>query len=128
MGSVQRTVIFAYLIIGVLVAITLARMLGTVALAAGIPDPTILGKIVLTDLIGVAIAGGVAFWLYRKPDVHEWALDVVNELRKVTWPSRKETQTATVVVIVATLLAAVVLAVFDQMWALVTGLLYTRGA
>lgn len=128
MGSVQRTVIFAYLIIGVLAAITLARMFGTLALTAGIPDPNILGKIVLTDLIAAAIAGGLGFWLYRKPDIHEWSLDVVNELRKVTWPSRKETQTATVVVIVATLLAAVVLAVFDQMWALVTGLLYTRGA
>lgn len=127
MGSAQRIVIFVYLVVGLIAAITVARMINTLAVAAGIGDAALLGNNVhLSDVIGFVVAGAAAFWAYRNPAVHEWSLDVINELRKVTWPSRKETQTATVVVIVATLLAAVVLGIFDQMWALITGVIYSR--
>jgi preprotein translocase subunit SecE len=126
-GSAQRIVIFAYLFISVVAAITLARALSTLALALNVPDYPVLGSNgSLTDVIGFVVAAGAGIWAYRNPQVHEWSLDVINELRKVTWPSRKETQTATVVVIITTLLAAVVLGLFDQVWALVTSVIYSR--
>ena len=39
--------------------------------------------------------------------------------------SRKDTQTATVVVIVTTLIIAAILGVFDLVWAKLTGLIYS---
>ena len=38
-----------------------------------------------------------------------WALDIISELRKVTWPSRRDTANLTVVVIVVSLALGVVL-------------------
>ncbi len=42
-----------------------------------------------------------------------WALDIISELRKVTWPSRGETTHLTLVVIVVSLLFGLVLGVAD---------------
>ena len=42
-----------------------------------------------------------------------WALDIISELRKVTWPSRSETTHLTLVVIVVSLLFGLVLGVAD---------------
>src|SRR5262249_46793082 len=49
------------------------------------------------------LACGVAYALYKNDRVYELAAEVTNELRKVTWPSRKETRAATIVVIVTVL-------------------------
>jgi len=42
-----------------------------------------------------------------------WAMDIISELRKVTWPSRQEVFHLTVVVIVVSLLIGLVLGVAD---------------
>ena len=38
-----------------------------------------------------------------------WALDIISELRKVTWPTRRETANLTAVVIIVSLLLGVLL-------------------
>ena len=48
------------------------------------------------------------------------AIDIVAELRKVSWPSLPETRAATVAVIVASLIAAALLGLFDVLWQFVT--------
>ena len=49
-----------------------------------------------------------------------WALDIISELRKVTWPARSEVFHLTVVVIVVSLLIGVVLGAADLVfgWAI----------
>lgn len=42
-----------------------------------------------------------------------WAMDIISELRKVTWPTRQETLHLTVVVIVISLLFGLVLGAAD---------------
>jgi preprotein translocase subunit SecE len=42
----------------------------------------------------------------------------------VTWPTAKETRAATIVVIVMTLIAAVILFAFDLVWSQLTELVY----
>jgi len=51
-------------------------------------------------------------------------VEVTNELRKVTWPTRKETQAATLVVIVTVIVAAIFLGLFDAIWSWLTSLIY----
>ena len=43
------------------------------------------------------------------------------EIKKVTWPTRKETYQATIVVIVTVIIAAIFLQIFDAFWSRVTG-------
>jgi preprotein translocase subunit SecE len=82
------------------------------------PDPTI----VTAASAVVAVVG--AFVLYRSPNINVWAHEVAAELSKATWPTRKETRSATVVVLIVSLIAAVILGVFDAGWAAVTDLIY----
>ena len=58
---------------------------------------------------------GAAFCLMHG-STRQLASEVVEELTKVTWPTRAETGAATVVVIVTVLLCSAYLGVFDAMW------------
>jgi len=50
------------------------------------------------------------------PKVNDYLNEVVVELKKVTWPTRKETSAATIVVIITLLIMAVILYAFDMLW------------
>ncbi len=45
-------------------------------------------------------------------------------MKKVTWPTAKEVRSATLVVIVMAIVAAVILGVFDFVWSNLTELVY----
>jgi preprotein translocase subunit SecE len=61
---------------------------------------------------------------YRIPKYHRFVTEVSVELSKVTWPTRKETWAQTVVVVIVSIIAAVILGVFDAAWSAVTDLIY----
>ena len=73
----------------------------------------------------VLLGCGIALALYRNDRLFELAGEVTNELRKVTWPSRKETRQATVVVIITVLVFAMVLGLYDAFWSWLTTQIYT---
>jgi len=79
--------------------------------------------VVITALSAV-IAIGATVSLYRNERAHTLVVDVVAELAKVTWPSRKETYASTIVVIVTSLIAAAIVGAFDYVWSFLTDLLY----
>jgi preprotein translocase subunit SecE len=74
--------------------------------------------------IAAAVALFAGFVLYRNDRVYGLASDVASELEKVTWPTKKETQAATMVVIVTVIIAAIILGVFDFAWSKITDLIY----
>ena len=69
-------------------------------------------------LLVAAVAGVVA---YRNERVFAATVEVTRELEKVSWPTRKETSAATVVVIVTVAISALVLSGFDVVWAALAG-------
>lgn len=79
--------------------------------------------VVITAVAAVISLGGTVA-LYRNERAHTMVADVVTELAKVTWPSRKETYASTIVVIVTSLIAAGVVGAFDFVWSFFTDLLY----
>ena len=82
------------------------------------PDPAVI------SIGSIVVAGIVAWRMYSHADVKRWMTDVIGELTKVTWPMRKETSAATVVVIIASLIAAAILGAFDTAWSAITDLIY----
>lgn len=70
----------------------------------------------------LAVIAGVT--LYRNDRVYTLANEVASELKKVTWPTAKEIRTATLVVIVMSLISAALLGVFDLVWTNLTELVY----
>jgi len=79
----------------------------------------------ITDGIGIGLGALVAFLAWRHEPTFTKAQEITLELKKVTWPTRKETMAATTVVIVTVIISAILLGVFDLIWSWATGLLYS---
>ena len=56
--------------------------------------------------IGISVAFFITYLVWRHRPTQVAAGETVSELRKVTWPTRKETSQATIVVIVTVFIAA----------------------
>jgi preprotein translocase subunit SecE len=70
--------------------------------------------------LGLGIAFGAAAYAWTNQKARTVSNEIVAELRKVSWPSLQETKAATIAVIVASLIAAVLLGVFDVLWQFLT--------
>jgi preprotein translocase subunit SecE len=72
------------------------------------------------DLViqGVSLLLGSATFLVlrRHPVSNQFTNEVVEELSRVTWPTQKETSSATVVVIIMVLISGVILGALDYLW------------
>jgi preprotein translocase SecE subunit len=78
----------------------------------------------LVTLVAGAVAAGTTLILYRHPTMSRVSHEVVGELAKVTWPSRDEIQAATVVVIITSFIASLIIGGFDAVWSTLTDLIY----
>jgi len=70
--------------------------------------------------IGLAIAAVAAIYLWTNQKTHDVSLEIAGELRKTSWPSMAETRAATVAVIVASIISALLLGFFDIVWQFLT--------
>jgi len=74
----------------------------------------------LLNAVAVAGAGVAAYIAYRNERVFATVHDITRELEKVSWPTRKETSAATIVVLITVSIAAVILSGFDAIWSFFT--------
>ncbi len=98
----------------------LGRIIDFVARKANMPSPDATAVTAIAAF--GAIAGAVA--LYRHEKFGKFSREVAVELANVTWPTREETYNQTVVVIVVSVIASIILGVFDAAWSAVTDLIY----
>ena len=84
----------------------------------GTPDELLItvGSGLITVVTGVV--------MYRNDRIHTLANEVAAELKKVSWPTAKEVRAATIVVLVMSVIAAIILGVFDLVWSNLTELVY----
>jgi preprotein translocase subunit SecE len=76
-------------------------------------------------LVAAALLAAVGvLQAYRKEGVRIWADEVATELSKVSWPNRDAVMNGTLVVIVASAIAAVYVAVLDRFWGFLTTWVY----
>jgi preprotein translocase subunit SecE len=61
---------------------------------------------------------------YRKEGIRTWADEVAAELTRVTWPTRETVMNGTLVVVVASCIATVYVAILDRFWGFLTTLVY----
>ncbi len=78
----------------------------------------------VSTAIGFAAAAAVAVVVWRIPRTQTVSLEIALELRRVTWPSLRETRSATVAVMVASVTAAIILGIFDFIWGRLSALVY----
>jgi preprotein translocase subunit SecE len=120
----KRYVIIFYALAAVVVGFFLERVLQKSFAGLRVNDTNVFAGYTVSTLVGfgIAVATAVACWQIVK--VRTLALQVAEELRRVTWPSFRETRAATVAVIVASAIAAVVLGIFDFVWSWLSQQIY----
>ena len=74
-------------------------------------------------VVGFVLALALGIYAWRDEKLKRSSHEVVEELRKVTWPTGPETQTATTVVVISTILISFVLWMYDIFWVWTTGLI-----
>ena len=125
MQGVQRYIVFTFLGLSMLLWVTLSKVTAALAYAANVSDEPIIGsQFTLSTLIGLVIAAVSGFAGFKNEKANAFTGEVIGELKKVTWPAKKEIQTATVVVIVTTLILGLTLFLFDTVWGQLTGIIY----
>jgi preprotein translocase subunit SecE len=107
-----------FAVAGIILAWFLAKSGEWVWSYFGKPNSTYIG------LGSALIAGASTFIAWKNEELFTLAGEVAGELRKVTWPSRKELVSSTIVVIVTTIVASLLLGVFDGVWAWATHKIY----
>ena len=75
---------------------------------------------------GVGLALGLLSVIFgwKNVKLRTMAEETIDELSKVTWPTREETYTATVVVLVTSAISAVVIFGLDRFWSWFTDLIF----
>lgn len=128
--STQRILLLSYLVLGTLVGITLENLLGGMfsgVTALGFLNHSLFGLEGwnYATVLGYGIALALGLYCWRAPKVKEPATQVVEEMSRVTWPTLAETRAATYAVIIATLVCAAMLGLFDYGWGMLTETVYS---
>ena len=137
--GIQRYVLASFFTAAILAAYIMGKMLHGLWAWAANKDwfhsslPTLAAvsdddKGTFATVVGAVISLVLLIRTYRKASVRAWADEVANELLKVKWPTRKEVSNSTVVVIAASAVATVYLALLDRLWSFVTDLFYGTGS
>ena len=120
----RRIVAIAYVLAALALGIFLEKVFALVFAYVRVNDFEIAAGYALSTLLGFAVAAIAAVVVWRIPKTQAVSLEVALELRRVTWPSVRETRAATVAVIVASVIAAVILGLFDFMWSWLSSKVY----
>ncbi len=108
----QKIITLSFVVAGVLTALVLRILLESAAATWGV-----VARYYSQDWLqhGLPVVSGLAVFsaLQFNKKVQVWADEVVTELLKVVWPTRKDTVAMTVVVGVMLLISSLILGFFD---------------
>jgi preprotein translocase subunit SecE len=120
----KRIVAIAYVVATLALGVFLEKVVELVLSYSRVNDFAVIGDWSLSTVVGFALAAITAIVVWRIPKTQTVSLEVALELQRVTWPSLRETRAATVAVIVASAVAAVILGVFDMVWSWLSAKIY----
>jgi preprotein translocase subunit SecE len=120
----KRIVAIFYVLAAIVLGVFLEKISALVFSYSRVNDFAVFGDWTLSTVVGFALAAITAVVVWRYPKTQAVSLEIALELRRVTWPSLRETRAATVAVIVASAIAAVILGVFDFVWSWLSAKIY----
>ncbi|MFH1017601.1 MAG: preprotein translocase subunit SecE [Pseudomonadota bacterium] len=121
MGSERKWILLSYVFVAVLAAWVLNRLLMTGVQIAHIRNPMVMGVMPTTMVLSFAAMAIAAYFYFRQEKVNTFSSEVVQEMKKVSWPPRKNTYASTLVVLVAVIIAAGILGFYDFICAKIIG-------
>lgn len=108
----QKIMTLSFVTFSILIGLSLSLLLKTFAASFAI-----VARLHSIDLIKHGLPVGVALILFASLQFNKkvlaWGEDVALEIRKVVWPSRKDTTAMTIVVVIMVLISSVIITTFD---------------
>ncbi len=127
--SDRRVLGFTWLALALCLGLVLADLTSWGFASLGIANREFAGgSFDLSTVIALLLTVAVAMVSWRVPTVYDFCIETVAETRKVVWPTKKETRDHTVVVVVVSILIALMLWGFDQVWKRLFGYILNMGA
>jgi preprotein translocase subunit SecE len=120
----KRIVAIAYVLAAIAVGFFFEKVLEFGFSLGRVNDFEVVAGWSLSTVIGFVLAAALAFVVWRIPKTQTVSLEVALELRRVTWPTLRETRAATIAVIAASAIAAVILGLFDMVWSWLSAQIY----
>lgn len=114
--SNQRLANFAYFAVCLTLFIVIGQLLTQVWGYFNLSDGIRLGRFGLPWILAL-VTTVPTFWYLRQDKANNFVLEVISELREVTWPTRQDTTKKTMVVIVTVVVVSLILGGFDVVWA-----------
>ncbi|MFM7204401.1 MAG: preprotein translocase subunit SecE [Myxococcota bacterium] len=114
--SNQRIANFAYFLLSLVVLVVLGQLISQLWGYFGLSNAAIVGSFGWPWVISLIAVVGL-FMVLKRPTANNFTLEVVSELRQVTWPTYQDTTKKTVIVIVTVIILSVILGAFDLVWA-----------
>lgn len=112
----QRYVLLIFVAIALLVGVSAQSAFGALVDQFDFLDQRRLEFINDTTILSIVFAVATFVGLIRTMRAITYFDEVVDELFKVTWPTREETLRAATTVVVTTVLIASVIGLYDLMW------------
>lgn len=108
----QKIMTLSFVAFSALIGLSLSLLLKTFAASFAI-----FARIHSIDLVKHGFPVGVAVLLFVSLQFNKkvlaWGEDVALEIRKVVWPSRKDTTAMTIVVVIMVMISSVIITTFD---------------
>lgn len=108
----QKIMTLSFVAFSVLIGLSVSLLLKTFAASFAF-----FARIHSIDLVKHGLPVAVALILFLSLQFNKkvlaWGEDVVLEIRKVVWPSRKDTTAMTIVVVIMVLISSVIITTFD---------------
>lgn len=110
--SISKILTLSFALAGALVGVTISLLMRAFAGAFGV-----VARLTDADIVrhGLPVAIGFAVFalLQFNPKVRTWGEEVIVEVKKVVWPSRKDTVAMTIVVLIMVAISSVIITGFD---------------
>lgn len=108
----QKIMTLSFVAFSALIGLSFSLLLKTFAASFAV-----VASIHSIDLVKHGLPVGVAILLFLSLQFNKkvlaWGEDVALEIRKVVWPSRKDTTAMTIVVVIMVLISSVIITTFD---------------
>ncbi len=120
----EKIVALSFVIAGLLTWFVMGRFFAEMMNIFNIRDPLWDTAMPLSSLLGMAFGGGLMLYFFKSEKIKTFGLNVVAELKRVTWPTMEEVRAATIVTIILVAIITILLGLFDYIWAGITSLIY----
>lgn len=108
----SKILTISFAVAAILAGLTISLLIKAFAGAFGI-----VARFADSDVVRHGLPVAVGFLVFAvlqfNPKVLAWGEDVVSEVRKVVWPSRKDTTAMTIACVVMVLISSVIISSFD---------------